>query len=415
MIRRLAVSALAVLPLAAGQQAGQTADRHPKLTTQICSVRGGCRSRETSVVLDVMSHPIEDIRGGGSCVTASGGLNSTICPTAEACARNCAIEGVDYFQKGVSTRGNSLTLHQYMNIDGTEVDVTPRVYLLEPDGRDYTLLKLLNQEVAFDVDVSNLPCGMNGALFLSSMDASGGRSHLNPAGAAYGTGYCDAQCYSPTFINGVANIDSLGACCMEMDLLEANAVATQLTPHPCNVTGFYECSGGLCGSNGVCDKDGCGFNPYALGAHDFYANGGTVDTSKPFTVVTQFLTDNHHFDGNLNEIRRLYVQDGKVIQNGAVQFDGTTIDSITPTFCSKVDPPFDSWGGLPQMGEALRKGMVLIFSIWNDAGGYMNWLDSGNAGPCNNTQGNPAIIEAQDPGTSVTFSNIRWGEIGSTY
>ena len=30
------------------------------------------------------------------------------------------------------------------------------------------------------------PCGMNGALYLSAMDITGGRSQLNPAGATYG-------------------------------------------------------------------------------------------------------------------------------------------------------------------------------------------------------------------------------------
>ncbi len=71
----------------------------------------------------------------------------------------------------------------------------------------------------FDVDVSDLPCGMNGALYLSAMEMDGGRSKLNPAGATYGTGYCDAQCFNTSaFINGVANVNELGACCNEMDI-----------------------------------------------------------------------------------------------------------------------------------------------------------------------------------------------------
>ncbi|KAK4544537.1 hypothetical protein LTR36_004109 [Oleoguttula mirabilis] len=274
---------------------------------------------------------------------------------------------------------------------------------------------LLNQEFSFTVDVSNLPCGMNGALYMAAMDASGGRSRLNPAGATYGTGYCDAQCGAPSWINGVANVDDLGACCSEMDIWEANAVATQLTPHACNVTGLYECSGAACGTDGVCDKSGCGFNPYGLGAPDFYGYHDVVDTSKPFTVVTQFLTSDNTSSGSLTEIRRLYVQNSTVIQNANVQFDNTTIDSITNAYCNASAPSFEARGGLAQMGEALGRGMVLILSIWNDASAYMDWLDSGTAGPCNSTQGNPAIIEAEDPATSVTFSQIKWGDIGSTY
>jgi cellulose 1,4-beta-cellobiosidase len=44
--------------------------------------------------------------------------------------------------------------------------------------------------------VSNLPCGLNGALYFSEMDRDGGKSGYtnNKAGAKYGTGYCDSQC-----------------------------------------------------------------------------------------------------------------------------------------------------------------------------------------------------------------------------
>ena len=277
------------------------------------------------------------------------------------------------------------------------------------------MLKLLGQELSFDVDVSNLPCGMNGALYLTAMDATGGRSKLNPAGATYGTGYCDAQCYNTSaFINGVANVNTLGACCNEMDIWEANSRATALTPHTCNVTGFYECAGASCGPDGVCDKDGCGFNPYALGAHKYYGLHEKVDTTKPLTVVTRFLTDDGTTSGTLDEVRRLYIQNGKVIQNANVKFDKPTIDSITPRYCNATADSFTRLGGLQEIGDSLGRGMVLIFAIWNDPGGYMNWLDAGTSGPCNSTEGNPTVIETEDPGTSVTFSNIKWGDIGST-
>lgn len=69
----------------------------------------------------------------------------------------------------------------------------------------YQMFKLLNQEFTFDVDVSNLPCGLNGALYFSQMAEDGGMSKYstNKAGAKYGTGYCDAQCPQDIkFING---------------------------------------------------------------------------------------------------------------------------------------------------------------------------------------------------------------------
>ena len=400
---RTSLAFLTALQLAAAQQAG-TPDAHPRLTTQKCTKNGGCVTQQTSVVLDSGTHTLGNANSGASCAG---------CSSAQACSTACALQGItDYASYGVTTSGNSLHLQQYLN----GRTVSPRVYLLDPNGQNYSLLQLLNQEVSFDVNVSNEPCGMNGALYLSEMEASGGRSNLNPAGAAYGTGYCDAQCGAPSYINGVRNVNSQGACCQEMDLWEANANATALTPHACQTTRLQACTGNDCGSNGLCDKSGCGFNPYSLGARSYYApNSASVDTLKPFTVTTQFITSDNTAKGTLTEIRRLYRQNGKVIQNAAVQFNGATVNSITNSFCQSSSSSFQQRGGLQQMGQALGRGMVLIFSIWNDNGGNMNWLDSGNAGPCSSTEGAPSLIQQRDPSTDVTFSNVKWGDIGTTY
>ena len=40
------------------------------------------------------------------------------------------------------------------------------------------MFHLLNQEFAFDVDVSNLPCGLNGALYFVAMDPDGGQVEI---------------------------------------------------------------------------------------------------------------------------------------------------------------------------------------------------------------------------------------------
>ncbi|KAK5697458.1 hypothetical protein LTR97_007596 [Elasticomyces elasticus] len=415
MARFLILSGLALLPFVLGQQIGKTAEIHPKLTTQVCTKKHGCVTQQTYLVLDALSHPIQNIKTGGSCTNSSGQLDLSVCATEKACAQNCALEGIDYAQHGVETQGSSLTLRQYLNISGVQQSVSPRLYLLGPKAQNYEMLQLLNQEFTFTVDVSNLPCGMNGALYFSEMARSGGRSNLNPAGASYGTGYCDAQCPAISWINGVANVDGQGACCQEMDIWEANARSTALTPHSCNITGLYECTGAACGGDGVCDKSGCGINPYAVGNHNYYGYSDTVDTTKPFTVVTQFHTTNGKSSGTLNEITRLYVQGGKVIQNVNFTLDGHTIDSITNPYCNATAPSFQRLGGLAQMGGAIGRGMVLAMSIWNDAGGNMTWLDTGNAGPCTVDEGAPAVIEATDPTTSVTFSNIKWGDFGTTY
>ncbi|KAH8812899.1 putative endoglucanase [Xylogone sp. PMI_703] len=398
MAQKLALAALsALVPLVASQQIGtSTPEVHPKLPTWKCTTAGGCVQQDTSVVLDWNYRWIHTVNGSTSCTTNSG-LDPTLCPNEQACGTNCAIEGANYASAGIETSGDSLTLHQFVNNNGALSSASPRVYLLGPDG-DYEMLQLLGQEIRFDVDVSTLVCGENGALYLSEMDASGGRNQYNPAGANYGSGYCDAQCPVQNWYNGSVNTNGRGFCCNEMDLWEANANATALTPHPCQ------------GDN--CDKSGCGFNPYAQGVHNYYGNNDVVNTLEPFTVITQFYTDDNTTTGTLTEIRRLYIQNGQIIQN-AVSSSG--LDSITASWCSSTDSSAASLGGLTTMGEALGRGMVLVFSIWNDNGQFMNWLDSGSSGPCSSTEGNPATIQQKAPGTYTTWSNVRWGDIGSTF
>merc|ERR1712066_502392 len=97
-------------------------------------------------------------------------------------------------------------------------------------------------------------------------------------------------------------------CCFEMDIWEANKQATAFTPHPCSVEGPYRCEGTACGDGakgerymGVCDKDGCDLNAYRMGAHEQFGMG------------SDFVTTDGTDQGDLAEIRRLYVQGGKLI------------------------------------------------------------------------------------------------------
>ncbi|KAK3315914.1 concanavalin A-like lectin/glucanase domain-containing protein [Apodospora peruviana] len=412
-------------PPATAQKIGTTIPEvHPKLETQICTTAGGCVTQQTKLVTDSLSRPFHDVNNMAvPCATMP--LNATLCPDAATCAQNCVLEGVEYSSLGVMTKNSALTLRQYLFDGSAFSSVSPRLYLLAEDDMNYEPLKLLNQELSFDVDVSQLGCGMNGALYLSEMDMSGSRSELNPAGAQYGTGYCDAQCFTtPPFINGLANLNNSGSCCNEMDIWEANSQATVYTPHTCSGVGSFLCAGDECNKTvGVCDKDGCGINSFGLGAKEFYGPGLTIDTTRPFTVVTQFLTSDNTSTGDLVEIRRLYVQNGKIIpntaettntavQNLAGGFEGT----ITQDYCAARNAKdFTRLGGLKGMGGSLARGMVLIFSIWNSPGDFMSWLDGGNNGPCNATAGDPAQIVATQPDVSVTFSNIKWGDIGSTF
>ena len=174
-----------------------------------------------------------------------------------------------------------------------------------------------------------------------------------------------------------------------MDIWEANSISSAYTPHVCSVNGQVRCDDPVeCGDgsnryNGLCDKDGCDFSSFRLGDKEFLGPGKVVDTTKKITVVTQFLTNNNQSSGDLVEIRRLYVQNGRVIQNSKVNLPGIDdYDSITDQFCIdkkvlfKDQNSFNPLGGMKKMGEAFKRGMVLVMSLWDDHFAHMLWLDS---------------------------------------
>ena len=199
----IALVASLILGLAAAQTPGKNPEVHPKLTTWQCTNKGGCKEQKSALVLDSMSHPIyqKDNKNLG-CGNWGNPADKTACPDEETCAKNCIMEGINnYADYGVTTNGGSLL----MNMFGKNGVASPRIYLLAEDEKRYELLKLTGKEFTFDVDVSKLPCGMNGALYFSEMEELGGQGKLNPGGAAYGTGYCDAQCFVTPWVNGLVS------------------------------------------------------------------------------------------------------------------------------------------------------------------------------------------------------------------
>jgi len=440
---------------AVAQQIGTlTAENHPALSFQHCTKGAGCTTTAGSVTLDSNWRWTHTTAGSTNCYTGNE-WDTTICPDPVTCAAKCALDGADYQGTyGITGGSNSLTLG-FVTHGPYSTNIGSRVYLMNSPNT-YQIFKLKNQEFTFDVDVSNLPCGLNGALYFVQMDADGGMAKYptNKAGAAYGTGYCDAQCpHDLKFIDGQANtlnwqpdsnnpnsgVGMYGTCCTEMDVWEANSMAEAYTPHVCSVTGQYRCSGTQCGDGsnrygGVCDKDGCDFNPYRMGNKGFLGMGKTVDTTKPFTVVTQYITSDNTSNGDLVEIRRVFVQNGKVIPNPAANFTSfKPYSSITDAYCNDQKTlfgdknAFESLGGLKTMGNALNAGMVLVLSLWDDYAANMLWLDSdypvnGTAttpgvarGACPTSSGVPSQVESQYPNSAVKFSNIKYGDIGSTY
>jgi len=163
-----------------------------------------------------------------------------------------------------------------------------------------------------------------------------------------------------------------------MDIWEANLDAAAYTPHPCKVSGQTRCESETdCGSGdnryaGMCDKDGCDFNSYRMGNTKFYGTGMAVDTSKPFTIVTQFVTTDGTDAGALKQINRFYVQDGKVIPNSNAAVSGVdAVNHITDDYCHQQKTTFGdtnyfaTMGGMAAMGKSLQN-MVLVLSVWDD-------------------------------------------------
>ena len=90
----------------------------------------------------------------------------------------------------------------------------------------------------------------------------------------------------------------------------------------------------------MCDKDGCDYNHWRQGDREYFGVGSNfaVDSSKKMTVVTQFITDDGTDNGELVEMRRIYVQDGKVIENSITNQPGMQVQSrLFPIYSSNIN------------------------------------------------------------------------------
>jgi len=211
MFRRLAATVtLALLVAVEAQQAGTVnPEVHPSLPIQQCTGKGSgakCTTTNTKIVLDSNWRWLHSTDGSTTNCYTGNSWDATLCSDGKTCAAKCALEGADYAATyGITTSGNALTLKLV-----TGSNVSTRSYLLADDNK-YFMFKLKNRELTFDVDLSTLGCGVNAALYLVQMDEDGGIAKYpgNKAGAKYGTGYCDAQCPNPKFINGEVRLVTL--------------------------------------------------------------------------------------------------------------------------------------------------------------------------------------------------------------
>merc|ERR1711939_904199 len=171
------------------------------------------------------------------------------------------------------------------------------------------------------------------------------------------------------------------------------------TMHPSLKEGVHYCHGDEeCGTpdgdrfRAVSDRNGCDVNPNRFNHTDFYGRGSgfKIDTTKPFTVVTQF----HDEDEELS-VTQHYIQGGKKIEH--------------PDYLGKK-------GGMKSVRGALDRGVTLVLSMWDDIDVHMNWLDSvmdGDdvskpgkyRGPCDPTLGDPERHREKHPKSHISYYN----------
>ena len=172
-----------------------------------------------------------------------------------------------------------------------------------------------------------------------------------------------------------------------------------------------------------------------MGNTTYYGPGQTVDPKAgPIRVVTQFITADNSTTGPLTEIRRLYISSEGVVQANAIpNVAGVTQNSITDTYCTQKASVFSeggsfkSYSGMAGVDAGMDLGMVLALSTYISYDTRNVWLDSvspqgadpsapGNKrGPCDPTSGDAGQDKSQNPNSQVKFSNIKWGDIGTTY
>lgn len=168
---------------------------------------------DTSLTIDANWRWVHSKEGYQNCYDQKA-WNKKLCPDSQTCAENCVIEGVSKSQwpstygidvgSSASVAENSENLASFSTEASndkvtlklvTGSNIGSRLFLMDEDKSNYYGFSLLNREFVFTVDASSLGCGLNGALYLVSMDLNNSKSKNDPslAGPAYGVGYGDAQ------------------------------------------------------------------------------------------------------------------------------------------------------------------------------------------------------------------------------
>ncbi|KAJ0338257.1 hypothetical protein COL922a_005804 [Colletotrichum nupharicola] len=184
MRRVLFLSSLALLVEA--QKVGDLQQEiHPKLSWKQCT-SSACDTVQGEITIDAEYRWIHVVDDWHSCFERQE-WQTDYCNSTQSCTERCAVDGAYYPGYGIVTNGDSLSQQYETPIDFSKSQ-NSRVFLMEEGGDKYQTFSLLGNELAFDVDLGTVPCGLNGALTFLAMEADGGlaRYEGNEAGARLG-------------------------------------------------------------------------------------------------------------------------------------------------------------------------------------------------------------------------------------
>lgn len=191
---------------------------------------------------------------------------------------------------------------------------------------------LIGGSIEYDVDLSQVGCNCNAALYMIAMPANNSDGSSRPG--EDGMFYCDA--------NKVG-----GAFCPEFDIMEANQFAWKSINHYCSIPddqGYYDWCDKI-GRSGVdIITDYPDSDPYGPGPEY------TINTLEEFHVRAEFFEG---VDGKLQSYTITLSQEGRDV---GMRSDGRSLSKISDDF---------------------ENGMTFAMSIWTDYGhpwGNFDWL-----------------------------------------
>merc|ERR1712032_34925 len=140
---------------------------------------------------------------------------------------------------------------------------------------------------------------------------------------------------------------------------------------------------------------------------DFYGPGDkyTINTEKPVTVTTQFLTNDGTDDGTIYKVKQFYTQNGKTFEHPMYHLNGKPHKTISDDMCAdwvaetKDGTNFLEKGGMKAVDPVFKNGAVLVMSLWDDHYANMLWLDS--TYPVDGTCNQPGCAEVLVPSPVV--------------